>query len=245
MSEALRKINHLLAIFMALLAASVIVAVLLRNKQGSAYVASSPTSTKKADSDSFVNQLNEKRIVAIHRWRVETDPEKTLVCVFQAFERNPNYEGSGVQLTVLDPSGAPVYESHFTEVRRVYSTTALRDLADQLVLEVGYGGSSSFLHILDYQSGKVVDLISEKESDYDAGAEVRPQFRTGINPSTEPFQIMLTHGVGLASSARKYTTVFRYKDGRYQRIGDFAQHLVDDYIEVQLNNAKRKRMPTK
>jgi hypothetical protein len=45
---------------------------------------------------------------------------------------------------------------------------------------------------------------------------------------------MLTNGVGLASSARKYTTVFRYRDGEYRPVGQFAQQDVDDYLETRL-----------
>jgi len=95
--------------------------------------------------------------------------------------------------------------------------------------------------MLHYRNGKVVELINEKESDFDAGAEVRAQFRTGINPANEPFQIMLTRGVGLASPARKYTTVYRYKDGRYQRVGEFAQQEADDYMEGRLMGISKRK----
>lgn len=237
----LGKINHLQALFVALLAASALVAALVWKKPGSEELASPPAASKKANSDSLIKRLNDERIVAIHRWQVETDEEKTLVCMFQGFDKDPNYEGSGVKLTILDPSGASVYEALFSEVQRVYSTFALRDLSEQLVIEVNYGGSTTFLHMLDYRKGKVVELINEKESDFDAGAEVRPQFRTGINPATEPFQIMLTHGVGLASPARKYTTVYRYKDGKYRRVGEFAQPEVDDYMEDRLKGASKPK----
>jgi len=237
----MRKMTHLPALVVVLLlTASAIVAALVWRKSGSEDLDSAPVAAKEARSDSLINRLNDERIVAIHQWQIESDEEKTLICMFRAFDKDPNYEGSGVKLTILDPSGATVYEARFGEVQRVYSTFALRDLSEQLIIEMSYGGSTSFLHMLDYRNGKVVELINEKESDFDAGAEVRAQFRTGINPATEPFQIMLTRGVGLASPARKYTTVYRYKDGRFQRVGEFVQQEADDYMEDRLTGKGRR-----
>jgi len=225
-------------IFVVLLAVAAIFGALVWKKYGSGDLASSSATAKKTDKDSFVKRLNDEHIITIHQWHVEDNEEKTLLCMFQGFDKDPLYDGSGVKLTILDPSGTSVYEGRFSEVQRVYSTTALRGLSDQLVIEAGYGGSTSFLHMLDYRNGKVVELINEKERDFDVGAEVRPQFRSGISPATEPFQIMLTHGVGLTSPARKYTSVYRYKDGRYRLVGEFPQQQVDDYIEGLLRQPK-------
>jgi hypothetical protein len=86
-----------------------------------------------------------------------------------------------------------------------------------------------------------VDLIDEKDSEFDIGAEVRPQFRGGLTPGLEPFQILLTRGVGLASPGRKYTTIYRYKDGKYRPVGEFAQQAVDNYIEDRLMDAGKQR----
>jgi hypothetical protein len=231
-----------IVIVMALLAASVIAIAFVWKKDGSLDITSMSATAKENDRNGLLKQLNDQRIFKIHQWHVEDNEEKNLVCVFQAFDKDPRYDGSGVKLTILDPSGASVYEGRFSEVQRVYSITALRTLSDQLVIEVGYGGSTSFLHMLDYRNGKVVELINEKESDFDVGAEVRPQFRVGISPATEPFQIMLTHGVGLASPARKYTTVYRYKNGRYQRVGEFALQEADDYVEDRLMGGSKHKM---
>jgi hypothetical protein len=201
-------------------------------------VPSQTSASKKVDDLNVVKRLKAERIVAVHRWHVENEEEKSLLCVFQAFDKDPHYEGNGIKLSILEPSGASVYEAYFSELQSVYSTSALRNLSDQLVVEVGYGGSTSFLHMLDYRNGKVVELIDKKESEFDVGAEVRPQFRSGVSPATEPFQIMLTQGVGLASPARKSTAVYRYKNGRYRRTGEFPQQDADDYIENLIKSPK-------
>jgi hypothetical protein len=222
-----------------LLTASALVAALRCDKAPSEDRPSRAAASKEGDR--FVRQLNDERIVAIHQWHVEDAEEKSMLCLFRAFDSDPHYKGSGIKLSILDPSGVSIYDLYFNELQRVYSTTALRGLSDQLVIEVSYGGSTSFLHMLDYRDGKVVELIDEKESDFDVGAEVRPQFRRGVTPGTEPFQVMLTRGIGLASPARKYTSVYRYRDGKYQHFGDFSQQQVDDYIEDLLTHVARHK----
>lgn len=126
-------------IFVVLLTASAIFGTLVWKKYGSERLTSSSATAKKADSDDFVKRLNSERIVAIQQWHVEDNEVKTLVCVFQAFDKDPHYDGSGVKLTILDPSGASLYEARFSEVQRVYPTTALRGLFSEMVVEVSYG----------------------------------------------------------------------------------------------------------
>lgn len=201
-----------------------------------------PSAATQSLNNGFLKRLNNERIVAIQQWFVEGEEEKTLVCVFRAFDKDSDYDGPGVKLSILDPSGASIYERRFSEVQRVYPTTALRGVSSEMVVEVSYGGSTSFLHMLAYRDGKVVELIDDKEGEFEVGAEVRPQFRSGIIPASEPFQILLTHGVGLASPAMKYTSVHRYKDGKYQLIGEFSQKEVDDYMEERLKGLNRPKV---
>jgi hypothetical protein len=203
--------------------------------------ATSERVAKGGISHGLLKQISDERIVAVHRWHVEDGGEKSLLCVFTSFDSDSHYEGKGVRLSILEPSGTSIYDAYFTELHRVYSLFALLNLSEQLVMEIDYGGSTEFLRMLDYRDGKVVNLIDEKESDFDIGAEVRPQFRRGINPGAEPLQIMLTRGVGLASPARKYTSVYRYQNGKYRHFGDFSQQEVDDHIENLLTHVTRRK----
>jgi len=189
--------------------------------------------TSQFEAQSILGTLMQGSVVAVHPWNVQ-EGEVTLECVFRSFTQDAHYPGPGIKLSVIDSSGKPVYEMSFTGLHRVYSVSALRGLSTQLVLEIDYGGSSSYMHLLDYRSGKVIELINEPEGEFDSGAEIRPQFRSGINPSAEPFQVMLIRGVGLASPAKKITTVLRYKEGRFQSVGELSQQEIDDYIEARL-----------
>lgn len=141
-------------------------------------------------------------------------------------------QGLAVRLSILDQSGAEIFGQDLGGVSRIYPSYALRKGSPQLVLEVDYGGNAGVLEVLDYQDGKVVDLTDaiKPDNDFGSNAEVRPQFRAGVNAATEPFQILLTQGP-LPGSEEKITRVFRFKDGRYRFYGEFSQRKVDDYIE--------------
>jgi hypothetical protein len=71
----------------------------------------------------------------------------------------------------------------------------------------------------------------EPNNDFDVEAEVCPQFQDGVVSYKEPFQVLLTVGVGLASPVEKYTKVFRYKDGAYRYIGMVPRREIDNQLE--------------
>jgi hypothetical protein len=193
-------------------------------------------------TDSEIAQrLRQEKVEAFYKWNVRHTDDESLLCVVRAFDKDPNWAGQGMKLTILNPSGKPIYEEYFERLMRVYETTALRNLSSQLVLEVIYGGTGTYhLRMLDYRNGKIVKVLDGEHGLFNANAEVRPQFRSGIFPAKEPFQIMLTEGVGLASPAQKDTRVYRYKSGAYQFAGKFRQQKLDDYMERLLKESQQR-----
>ena len=133
-------------------------------------------------ADALRDLLRDDRLVAIQRWQVDQG-ETSLFCVFEIVRSDPHYEGRGTKLSILDSAGNSIYETYFGELEQVYQVSALRNLSSQLVMEVSYGGSTHFLRMLDYRAGKIVELIDKKQSDFTAGAEIRPQFRRGVVPA--------------------------------------------------------------
>ncbi len=189
----------------------------------------------KATDSEIAQRLRREKVEAFYKWNVGDTDDKSLLCVVSAFDKDPNWEGRGMKLTIFNPSGKPIYEEYFESLVRVYETTALRNLASQFVFEVVYGGTGTYhLRMLDYRNGKIVTLLDGEDGLFNANAEVRPQFQRGTFPAKEPYQIMLTEGVGLASSAQKDTRVYRYKNGAYQFGGEFPQRKLDDYMESLL-----------
>lgn len=234
-----------LCVICAVIAAFAVVFGVVKNNALSDEQAQTEAKTVEANNKNVLRQLQDARVIAFNSWPVQDGEDKHLSYSVQAFDQDPNHEGAGVKLSIYDHAGAVLYEDQFTEVQSIYPIYALRKSTPQLVMEVGYGGSASFLKILDYQNGKVVDLMEavKPNNDFTVNAEVRPQLRAGVNPAVEPYEVLLTGGVGLASPAGKHTKVFRYGGGAYRYVGEFSTQKVDDYIEKLLtesrsNNAK-------
>jgi hypothetical protein len=205
-------------------------------------VEQSPGESKsvKPDSKILVQLIQNARVSVSNSWAVD---DQKMFYALQAFDQEPKYEGAGVKLSIFDEAGKVIYEDYFSEVERIYLSYALRKSTPQLILEVSYGGGANFFEMLDYRNGKVVDLMQavKPDNDFTINAEVRPQLRKGVNPAKEPYQVLLTSGVGLASSAAKYTEVFRYKDGAYRYVGEFPARDVDNYMEKLLAESSSKK----
>lgn len=202
---------------------------------------SAKAESPKATDSELAQRLRQEKVETFYKWNVGDTDDEALLCVVRAFDKDPNWEGQGMKLTIFNPSGKPIYEDYFESLMRMYETTALRDLSSQLVLEVVYGGTGTYhLRMLDYRNGKIVKLLDGEDGLFNANAEVRPQFRSGTHPAKEPFQIMLTEGVGLASPVPKDTRVYRYKNGGYQFAGEFPQQKLDDYIEKLMKESQRR-----
>jgi len=226
----------------ALIAAFAIVFGVVKN---SALSVQQPLSGAKVATDgrNILRLLQDARVIAFNSWSIEDSEGKNLTYTIQAFDQDPHYDGAGVKLSIFDQGGTVIYEDYFSEVQGVYPSYALRKAPPQLIMEVSYGGSASFLKILDYQNGKVIDLMEavKPDNDFTVNAEVRPQLRTDVKPVVEPDQVMLTGGVGLANPIEKHTNVFRYKDGAYRYVGKFSAQKVDDYIEKLMAESGSKR----
>jgi predicted translin family RNA/ssDNA-binding protein len=115
----------------------------------------------------------------------------------------------------------------------------LRLPSSQLVVAVNWGGKVNSLKILNYQNGKIMELLEEGDQDYSISALVKPQFRDGVNPSEEPYEILLMRGVGLPSPDEKQVSVYRYAGGYYEFKGEFSQKLLDNYMEQLLRKKAR------
>lgn len=182
--------------------------------------------------------FSHRQLIAFNRWSTQRNGNPNLSYVIRTSAER-DCPGSGVKLSILDESAATIYEDTFCWIDAIYPQNILRNGRPQLVIAANLGGNETFLKILDYQSGKVVDLTAEIESDYGSHAEVRPQFRGGVHPAVEPFELLLT-GPGLASTGEKFTAVFRVKDGKYQFVGEFSATKADNLVEQLMSSSRNK-----
>lgn len=194
----------------------------LRNKVGSAQQTKGNTSNAEDGKREF-SIFQDKRIVAFGHWG-------TMTYMIRLFDKTSDYERGGQYLSIFNESGDIIYEEKAVSFGQVYSESILRNSnATQLVININYGGSSLFLKILDYQNGKVVDLMRDVDSSFSANAEITPQFRTGGQPYREPYQIILTES-NLATNKHQ-ASIYRYVNGKYTYIGVVSQEKVGDAIE--------------
>ena len=195
--------------------------------------------TSKVDEAEIIKRLREWKVESFYTWDVGDTENESLRCLIQSLDEKTQEEGRRVKLTIFNPSGMPIHEEYFDNVMRVYQSYALRNSPPQLVLEAVYGGTGTYhLQMFDYLNGQIVKLIEGEDGLFNANADVRPQFRGGVVPAAEPYQIMLTEGVGLASSTPKYTRVYRYKKNAYEYVGKFPQQKLDDYMEGLLKGSQ-------
>jgi hypothetical protein len=193
-----------------------------------------------SDPQKISEFLKSERVVMSYRWQVYDGGEE-LSCLVRSFDSEPGWPGAGEKLSILNKQGKLLYETTESNIWDLSGVTALRNTKSQLIYRYDSGGSGMyFVQMLDYQSGKIVELLNSRDNDFDSFAEVRPSFRKGITPSKEPFEIFLSKGFGLASPFRKDTCVYRYKDGSYRLAGRFSQQQVDDYIEDLMANRVRR-----
>lgn len=182
---------------------------------------------EKQTSKSIISALRENNIKAYGEWDVDDRPLVYLV---------EKKDGDN-RLLISDDGGEVLYDKTFVDIERTYSMNALRTINPQLIIEYNEGGNDSFVQMLDYERGKILERISEKDDNsFGAALIVQPQFRTGVNPAKEPFEIHLTP-FGLPSSAGKFTRVFRYAGDKYHYVGEFERNKVGDFI---VNNLVRK-----
>jgi hypothetical protein len=190
--------------------------------------------------ESIARRLKDSQIVATYHWNV--DEGKDLLCIVRRSKGGSVLSGDAVTLTIIDSSGKALYEDKFSEVERIYSVWALRKPQPQLAVEVGYGGSTSFLRLLDLKGDSVVSLTEKDGIDFDVSAEVRPQIRQDVaDPLREPFEILVIH----RTSTLYRGSVYRYEGGSYKYRGEFSPRTVGDFVEKQLDDdeaesAKRK-----
>jgi hypothetical protein len=197
--------------------------------------------TSNVGGSEIIKRLREWRVESVYTWDTGDTKRDSLACLIQAIDDKAQEEGQRVELTIFDPSGLPIYEESFDSVIRIYQSYALRSLHPQLVVEAVYGGTGSYrLQMFDYRNGKIVKLIKGEDGHFNANADLRPQFRSGVVPAVEPFQLLMTQGVSLASPAPKFTRAYRYRQNAYEYVGEFAQQKLDDYMERLLKESKKR-----
>lgn len=193
---------------------------------------------KTTDINATVQRLLNDKVTAFYQWEIDTDT--TLLCIARDSGKH-EFPGEPTNVfSIIDGQGKLLYQIDGVEIDSISTSYMLRDTRSQLVVSVNGGGRQNDLKILDYQNGKITELLDSDDQDYSIAALIKPQFRSGVIPAKEPYEILMIRGVGLANSdEKKYVSVYRYADGSYEFNGDVSQQLLDDYMERLLKKKTR------
>jgi len=199
---------------------------------------SSQEQGKTTDINATVQRLLNEKVKAFYQWKIDTDT--TLLCIARdSGKREFPGEPTTDIFSIMDGQGKLLYQIDHVEIDNISSSYMLRVARPQLVVGVDEGGRMASLKILDYQNGKITELLDEDDQDYLVSA-IKPQFRSGVIPAQEPYEILMIRGGGLANSdEKKYVSVYRYADGVFEFNGDVSQQLLDDYMERLLKKKTR------
>lgn len=192
---------------------------------------------KDAVINAIVRRLVDEKVVAFYKWDIDTD--NVLFCIARATGK-PDLPGEPtISFSIIDQQGKLLYEIDGIDIKSISTSYILRNTRSQLVVDVNGGGKVNSLKILDYQHGKITELLDEDDQQYSISALIKPQFRSGVTPWREPYEVLLMSGVGLASPDEKYINVYRYTDGSYEFKGKIPQKLLDNYMQQQLKKKAR------
>jgi len=218
------------------LVTSLLLALIFGKACSSGIPKSLPASVGPNAESNILALLGDKSIIAVYKWNVSEEPDQNvMLCVVRRSKHDAETSDGATQLAIYDSAAKIIYQDSFASLNAFYPIDALRTGTSQLAVEVDHGGSGTyFLELLVYRDGKVLNLLNPTQSEFNALAEIKPQFRKGVNPAAEPFEIRLTRGVGLASPVEKVTSVYRYQNGKYGLVGHYLQRDLDDFAETRL-----------
>jgi hypothetical protein len=186
---------------------------------------------KTTDSNAMVQRLLDEKVVAFYQWEIDTDT--TLLCIARDSGRPKEIGEPNNIFSIIDRQGKLLYQIDSVDIGSISSSSLLRNMRSQLVVDVNEGGRMSDLKILDYQNGKITELLDEDDQE-NLFALIKPQFRSGVIPAQEPYEVLMIRGGGLASPGEKYVSVYRYADGSYEFNGEISQKLLDNHLEQLL-----------
>ena len=135
-----------------------------QNKAGSA------GSTKKepdktGDSiQSIVQRMTDDKVTAFYQWEIDT--KTTLYCIVRDTGKSEFPGEPTATLSIIDKQGRVSYQVDNVKIQSLSTSAPLRKDTSQLVVEINTGGKDTTLKILDYQEGKITELLDEEDQDY-------------------------------------------------------------------------------
>lgn len=207
------------------------VAVIVMFRVGNRSILTFENGARESDRSLSPDQTQQNQDVCNRFWFTRSKGRETqLTFVVKPAKLEGTTQADGELLFILDEAGKTIFEHRAVSFSKIWTGRVLGKERSQLVIEnVNYGGSGRFFKVLDYTNNQVVDLTEDSDAMYDAFAEIVPQFHKGSDAIKEPFQILLT-SPGLSNPIH-YTTVLRYRNGKYVLVGQYIRNEAAAFTE--------------
>lgn len=185
---------------------------------------------KKPD---FIKVLEAEKIIKFQSWENEKGVKFIGVVRHLSEPCDKDYGLDSCQkLFIYDDVGKTVYEKSDFGIDFKIQNLTRKDF--QIVMTTNSGGTDNFLEIVDYQNGKFIEIIESSETQMRGGWWNMNEYRSGMKtPDFKPSQIFVTQQVG-GADPNPSASVFRFKDEKYQRIGEIKMQELGDFIEKQI-----------
>ncbi len=191
--------------------------------------------TKKPD---FIKVLENEMIRNFQSWE-NTEGKKSFAVIRQLNEPCDKDYGlsSCEKFSVYDETGKVLYELKDFGINSIDSSR-FKPNSNQLIIETNGGGTDEFLKIVDYKDGKFVELDASLEIQLRGGWWTMPEYRSGITGAYfKPSQLIVIQQIGGADDRPK-ASVFRFRENKFQKVGEISMQKLGDSIEKQLTEQK-------
>lgn len=188
--------------------------------------------TKKSD---LLKILKSENIKSFQRWEDEKD-KKFFAVVRQLSEPcDKDYGLSSCQeFSIYDETGKSIFE-HKDFVIGSFNMKNLTRKDFQIIIETNGGGTDNFLKVIDFKDGKFTEIINSNETQMRGGFWTTPEYRSGMKtPYFAPDQIFVT-GQNGGADENPSAAVFRFKAGKYQKVGEIKMRELGNFIEKQIS----------
>lgn len=185
--------------------------------------------------DKLLAEIKQARIKQLQIW----DDGEFVGVVRQLEELVEKDHGlsSSQKFFLYDKSGKSVYElKDFVIEDFSFERLTRRDF--QILIETNGGGTDNNLEIIDYKDGKFTEIIDSSETGIRGGFWAMPEYRSGVKtPYFKPSQIFVINQLGGADD-NPTASVFRYKNDKFQKVGEFQMRDLGDFIEAQISKKR-------
>lgn len=197
---------------------------------------------KSGEKSDLLSRIKKEKVSEIKVWR-DRD-EKEFVAVIRKVDESPTEDSmfnTADKLTIYNGAGKILYEHKDFNISGLEFDRFLSSNSSELMFTINGGGTDNFIKIISHQNGKFTNVIDESEMQFRGGYFSMIQYRAEMkSPYFQPSQLIVIQQIG-GADANPAASVFRTKDGKFQKVGEIKMQELGDFIENQIAQKKNAK----